>query len=158
MPTSSGGPGVRFPPPLLFIGGFALGWLLERYWHRLPLAAAGSTALERAGVIIVVAGFTLVVWGMMTFRAAGTAIIPNQPASRLVSSGPYRFTRNPMYVGFTVAYLGGVALVNSAWPLILLPIVLLLLIALVIRREETHLAEAFGADYESYRARVRRWM
>ena len=158
MPVARAGPGVRFPPPILFVGGLALGWSLDRYGHRLALSPTGSAMLQRAGLTLVIAGLGLAVWGALTFRAAGTAIVPHHPASRLVASGPYRFTRNPMYTGLTIAYLGGVALLNSAWPLILLPIVLLLLVGLVIRREESHLAEAFGADYDAYRARVRRWL
>ena len=114
--------------------------------------------LERVGLAVMIAGLALVAWGMLTFRAAGTAIIPNHAASRLVDSGPYRFTRNPMYTGLTIAYLGGMLIVNTLWPLVLLPVVIVLLVRLVIQREESHLAESFGAEYADYRARVHRWL
>ncbi|HKC81691.1 MAG TPA: isoprenylcysteine carboxylmethyltransferase family protein [Gemmatimonadaceae bacterium] len=79
-------------------------------------------------------------------------------ASQLVTSGPYRFTRNPMYVGLTIAYIGGAAIINSAWPLILLPIVLVVLVRTVVSREEQYLSDAFGDQFTSYRSRVRRWL
>jgi protein-S-isoprenylcysteine O-methyltransferase Ste14 len=75
-----------------------------------------------------------------------------------VTHGPYRFTRNPMYTGLTLQYLGVSALINSAWPIIVLPIVLLILIQTVILREERYLRDAFGVEYVGYVASVRRWL
>ena len=150
--------GVRVPPPLLFVAGVTAGWLLDRYWHAIPLSVARRSIVEWIGLVLVVAGFALMYWGTFTFRRHRTAIIPRRPASRLVTSGPYRFTRNPMYTGFTIAYLGAAGLLDSAWPLFLLPIVLASLIRFVIRREESYLADAFGAEYAAYCARVRRWI
>jgi protein-S-isoprenylcysteine O-methyltransferase Ste14 len=151
-------PGVRFPPPLLFILGILAGWILDRYWHALPLSRYAHSSLEPFGLAMLALGVILAGWGMMTFRRAKTAIIPHQSASQLVTHGPYRFTRNPMYTGLTIAYLGGAALINSAWPIILLPIVLLILIKTVISREEMYLTDAFGAEYTGYAANVRRWL
>jgi protein-S-isoprenylcysteine O-methyltransferase Ste14 len=107
---------------------------------------------------MVALGLATTLWGIATFANARTAIIPNQPASRLVSSGPYRYTRNPMYLGLSVAYLGGTLIVNSVWPLVVFPIVLGMLHSFVIAREERYLAAAFGAEYDAYRQRVRRWL
>jgi protein-S-isoprenylcysteine O-methyltransferase Ste14 len=95
---------------------------------------------------------------MLTFRRARTAILPTRPASQLVDGGPYRFTRNPMYTGLTTAYVGAAALLDSVWPLLLLPLVLAALVRLVVRREEAYLRGAFGAEYAAYQARVRRWL
>jgi protein-S-isoprenylcysteine O-methyltransferase Ste14 len=95
---------------------------------------------------------------MITFRRAKTAIIPYQPATQLVESGPYKFTRNPMYTGMTLAYLGGTALLYSLWPLLLLPVVLTALMRLVVDREEAYLGHAFGSAYDDYRSRVRRFL
>ncbi|HEU5040160.1 MAG TPA: isoprenylcysteine carboxylmethyltransferase family protein, partial [Gemmatimonadales bacterium] len=77
---------------------------------------------------------------------------------RLVTDGPYRFTRNPMYLGFTLWYLAGTAWVNSLWLLVLLPVVLLVMQRGVITREEAYLERRFGREYTEYRARVRRWL
>ena len=101
---------------------------------------------------------TLVLTGMLTFRAAQTAILPSRAASRIVTGGPYRFTRNPMYVGLTAAYVGTTLLIGTLWPIVLLPIVLSLLVRLVIRREEVYLLSAFRDEYATYAARVRRWL
>lgn len=150
-------PGVRFPPPLLFVAGLAAAWLLERRVRALPFVADGDL-LTTPGAVLVAIGVGVVAWGMVTFRAARTAIIPMHGASRLVEHGPYRFTRNPMYTGLTLAYLGIAAMMNSAWPLLALPIVLALLVRLVIRREEAYLLDAFGEEYSAYRTRVRRWL
>jgi protein-S-isoprenylcysteine O-methyltransferase Ste14 len=103
-------------------------------------------------------GVALAAWGMATFRRAKTAIHPHHSASRLVTHGPYRFTRNPMYTGLTLAYLGGSALLDSAWPIVVLPIVLVVLFKTVISREEMYLSDAFGAEYTEYVASVRRWL
>jgi protein-S-isoprenylcysteine O-methyltransferase Ste14 len=95
--------------------------------------------------------------GIATFARARTAIYPNQPARALVTTGPYRFSRNPMYLGLTAAYFGLALVLNWAWPLVLLPVVLGALSALVIDREERHLASSFGTAYTEYRRHVRRW-
>jgi protein-S-isoprenylcysteine O-methyltransferase Ste14 len=155
-PPSS--PGVRFPPPILFVGGLLLGWLLDRYWRALPLSRVGGSAVELIGWSLLGVGLFLVAWGMLIFRRARTAIIPSHGASRVVTHGPYRYSRNPMYTGLTIAYVGVAALIDSAWPLIVLPVVLVALVRLVISREEAYLSDAFGAEYGAYRERVRRWL
>jgi protein-S-isoprenylcysteine O-methyltransferase Ste14 len=150
--------GVRFPPPFLFVIGFVAGWALDQYWRALPLSRFAGSALARFGWTALAVGVLLVGWGMVTFRRAKTAIHPHHSASQLVMHGPYRFTRNPMYTGLTIAYLGGSALIDSAWPIIVLPVVLLVLIKTVILREEMYLRDAFGVDYTGYVASVRRWL
>ena len=94
----------------------------------------------------------------MSDGIAGTSPMPHSPAKQLVIRGPYRFTRNPMYVGMTIAYLGGVATANSVWPLVALPLVLAGIYAFVIRREERYLEAEFGDAYRDYCRRVRRWL
>jgi protein-S-isoprenylcysteine O-methyltransferase Ste14 len=155
--TRGEGPGVRFPPPLLHALGFGVAIALQRAvaW---PLFAGHAVVRPAAGWAMVALGLATLAWGMATFAKARTAIFPDQPASRLVNAGPYRFTRNPMYLGLSVAYLGGALIVNSVWPVVILPVVLGLLYTFVIAREERYLAEAFGGEYDAYRKRVRRWL
>ncbi len=150
--------GVRFPPPLIFLIGFLAGWGLDRYWRVLPLSPFAGTALKPFGFAALTLGVALAGWGMVTFRRAKTAIHPHHSASRLVTNGPYRFTRNPMYTGLTCAYLGGAALLDSVWPVIVLPAVILILVETVISREEMYLKDAFGAEYTGYTETVRRWL
>ena len=150
-------PGVTFPPPLYFAVGFLAGWLLDRAIP-LPIPGWRGAGTSVAGWILVVLGVALTLWAMATFRRHRTTVIPRKPASRMVTDGPYGLSRNPMYVSMTVFYLGLALLAGLLWPVLLLPLVLVLLTAFVIRREERYLADAFGAEYAAYRARVRRWL
>lgn len=160
MPTTTG-PGVRVPPPVPFLAAFLVAWLLERQVVRIAIAQPGPSreAGITAGWLTLALGLALIVWGLVTLFRARTAILPfKEPASRLVVTGPYQLTRNPMYVGFSLVYSGLALLLNWGWPLLLLPFVLVALYRLVIRLEERHLESAFGAEYAVYRRQVRRWM
>jgi protein-S-isoprenylcysteine O-methyltransferase Ste14 len=92
------------------------------------------------------------------FLRSGTPIIPVRPAKRLVTDGPYRFTRNPMYLGMAGAYGGAAVATGVLWALPFLPAVVGVIDRQVIPREERHLAETFGVEYERYRSSVRRWL
>ena len=151
-------PGVRFPPPLIFAIGMLLAYLVQRAWPVpfLPLSLRGLAL--GFGWMLIAGSAAFMAWAMLTFRRARTAIVPIRPATALVCSGPYARTRNPMYLGLTLVYLGTTVLLNSVWPLVLLPVVLFLLRRFVIDREERYLAGAFGSDYAEYQRRVRRWL
>jgi protein-S-isoprenylcysteine O-methyltransferase Ste14 len=149
--------GVHIPPPFWYAAAFALGLGLNR-WRPLPMTAADSTvrlALAATGVAVYIALF---LGAFTAFRRARTTLIPNRPAAALVTTGPYRLTRNPMYVSLVALYLGVAAFANTWWPVFLLPFVVVLIDRAVIAREERYLAVAFPAEYEAYRARVRRWL
>jgi len=151
-------PGVRFPPPFLFVGGFVAGLLLHR---ALPLALASGGPAPLSvwlGWAAVALGLVLGAWAMFTFLGARTAIIPHRPATEVVQTGPYRLSRNPMYVALGLVYVGLALWLNRLWPLLLLPLVYVLLYRLVVRREERYLKSAFGEAYGAYRRRVRRWV
>jgi len=151
-------PGVQFPPPILFVITFGIAWFLNDQVRALPFPAMSPLATRVIGTLEMIVGFYITIWGVAAFRRVMTAIFPNQPANELVTDGPYRFTRNPMYTGFTLVYIGAAFIRNSMWPLVVLPVVVGLLFVLVIRREEAYLSDAFGEDYAAYRKRVRRWI
>ena len=155
-PLKDRGPAVPFPPPLLFIGGIVIGVLLDRV---LPLPAIIPDArwVVVTGLALATLGLGFGLAGILTFRKFRTAVLPHHPASVLVDTGIYAVTRNPMYTGLTVAYLGGVLLTSVLWVLILLPIVLTLLVTQVIRREERYLRTRFPEAYAAYCTRVSRW-
>ena len=152
------GPDVRYPPPLLFLLGLVAGWLLD---HAFPLPIAEPTArpvTELVGWLLVALGTAVSGWGLVTFRNAGTPIRPDRPAVVLVTHGPFRLSRNPIYLGLSLVYLGVAVLVDSGWPLLFLPVVIAILYLTVIRLEERYLAATFGIAYDEYRRRVRRWL
>ena len=153
-------PGVKFPPPFLFLVGLGLAWLLETRVIRIRLVGgtAPTSALELAGIGLLLAGLLLMLWGLYTFARVHTGIIPIRAATQIVEHGPYRFSRNPMYTGMATAYFGGALIMNSGWAVIMLPFVMLALYNLVIKKEERYLSSAFPDDYASYRSRVRRWL
>jgi len=147
--------GVRFPPPLIYVGGFVIGYLLDR---AVPLTLTSWPLGEPIGWALVAVGVALMGSAVMTFRRAGTSLNPAKPTTRVVVHGPYRFTRNPMYVGWVIVYLGCVLLTNTVWPLVSLPVVLVLISRAVIAKEERYLEAKFGDAYRAYKARVRRWL
>ena len=153
-------PGVKFPPPLLHVAGFLLGIIFDRAVFALPLFNETTSPVVRngAGAAIVVLGLALAFSAAATFRKAKTAIIPHHRATLIVDYGPFAISRNPMYLGLTIAYVGFAIMVNSGWPLILLPLVITALFTLVISREERYLHSAFGQTYADYQHRVRRWI
>ena len=152
------GPAIRFPPPFVFVGWFLFAWLLERALG-FEIDGEGAGRVQVAiGTAAMAGGAALMLWGLTMFARARTPIIPDRPARAFVVSGPYRFSRNPMYLGLTGLYAGLALVLNMAWPLVLLPLVLLTLTSAVIVHEERHLREAFGASYEDYCRRVRRWI
>lgn len=152
--TSSRGP-LRFPPPLLYFAGFMAGLGLEL---ALPTAQPAGGVRIAAGAVAVAALLGLDTAATIRFARAGTPVNPMKSASALITSGPYRLTRNPMYLGMAVVYAGLAVATGVLWALAALPLVLFAVDRLVIAREERHLLAVFGAPYEAYRARVRRWL
>ncbi|HUI27372.1 MAG TPA: isoprenylcysteine carboxylmethyltransferase family protein [Candidatus Kryptonia bacterium] len=148
-------PGVIVLPPLLYGGAFVAGSLLHQLLPQpiLPLGVAPSI-----GVVVLVFGAALAVWSRRTMVDAGTSTNPSQPATALVVSGPFRFSRNPMYAARTLLYLGLALLANALCILATLAPVLVTLHYGVIKREERYLEAKFGDAYRDYRTRVRRWL
>ena len=149
------GPGVRVPPPAFYLAGFLIGLAIESAapspqpvgWLRLAAGVAGLATLLAFDTA-----------AMVRFQRRRTPVSPARAASALVTDGPYRLTRNPMYVGMAGLYAGVAVATGVLWALALLPVVLLVVDRVIIPREERHLAETFGEEYERYRSRVRRWL
>jgi protein-S-isoprenylcysteine O-methyltransferase Ste14 len=105
-----------------------------------------------------VAGQAIGAAGVATFRGQGTSMIPGRRASTLATTGPYVYSRNPMYLGLTASYLGGSLLLGTWWAPIALPAIVAYVDRNVIRREEAYLRRRFGAEYEEYSRHTRRWI
>ena len=143
------------PPPVVYGAGFLAGAVVER---AVPTPAIPGPVRVAAGAAGAAALAALDTRAMLLFRRSATPVNPARPASRLVTDGPYRFTRNPMYVGMALAYAGGAVAAQRLWSLATLPLVLRWVDRAVVPREERHLEETFGVEYEAYRGRVPRWL
>jgi protein-S-isoprenylcysteine O-methyltransferase Ste14 len=110
------------------------------------------------GVIPMAAGLAIVLWAAGIFRHAGTTIKPFESSSALVLEGPYRVTRNPIYLGMVGALAGVAVLAGSATPFLVVPAFAYLIDRRFIRKEEAMLEKTFGSQYEAYKTKVRRWL
>lgn len=147
--------GVVAPPPLIYLGAIVAGALIERVWRaRLPVGGWGRVA----GLLLIAAAVILAASAVRAFSRAKTSPKPHKPTTAIVTSGPFRFTRNPIYISFTLVQLGIALMTASAWTLALLIPVLLVVRLGVVAREERYLKRKFGDEYLSYTRRVRRWL
>jgi protein-S-isoprenylcysteine O-methyltransferase Ste14 len=147
--------GVIARPPLIYVGGLALGWLLHRM---VPLALLPARWTKIVGGLLCGLGAFPVTAALIGMLQARTNPDPHQPTTALVTSGVFRYTRNPIYLSFTLLYAGIATLINSLSTALLLPVVVLIMRRGVIAREERYLERKFGAEYAEYKARVRRWL
>lgn len=149
---------VAIKPPFLFLGALALGCLLSLVLPIGPRLASPNGLALGVGVTFVAIGLALAVLSIRRFRLAGTSVVPGEPSTALVVEGPYRLTRNPIYIGFVLLYFGLAIILTSLWVLVLLIPVLIVLQRGVVEREETYLERQFGDAYRKYQARVPRWL
>jgi protein-S-isoprenylcysteine O-methyltransferase Ste14 len=148
-------PGVVAPPPLIYAGALALGLVANKLYPMAFLPRAVSRVL---GLPLIFGGLTIGLLGFREMRRAETNVDPYKPATAIVTEGPYRFTRNPLYIGMTLVYSGIIALFNAFPAAMLLPLALAVMRGGVIEREERYLERKFGDEYLAYKARVRRWL
>lgn len=149
---------VRVPPPLTFATAFALGGALQ-HAADLPLPQGGWwVSMHAIGALLANAGLLLALVCLGMFASRRTTVLPSRSASAIVERGPYRFSRNPMYLSLILAYAGLACILDSPWSLLVLPLPIATLQRVTIPHEETRLAAVLGEDYVRYRARVRRWI
>ena len=132
-----------------------LGGLVHLLW---PLSLGFPVALTIMGLLLLAVSLLLMVWASREFRLAQTAVPHKIGASQLVTTGPYRYSRNPMYVSLTLLQLGIGLIMGSAWVLLALIPVLLIMNRGVIAREESYMTNQFGQQYLNYKTAVRRWI
>jgi protein-S-isoprenylcysteine O-methyltransferase Ste14 len=147
--------GVAVPPPLVYVAFLLVAVVLQRY---VPLPGLAPPMARLAGAAFVVPFLVLAVWSFRRFRASGTSIVPVRPTTALVVEGPYRLTRNPMYLGMLCLYCGIACWWGLVWALLLAPVLAWVMTAFVIAREERYLTRKFGDDYRRYQSDVRRWI
>jgi len=147
--------GVVAPPPLIFLAGLAAGFGLEALLSGGTLPGALRWPV---GGVALVAGIALQTSFIVAFSRKGTSVEPWKPTTAIVTSGPYRLTRNPAYLGMALIYVGIALLADAPWALLPLPLVLVVMDRAVIAREERYLERKFGREYLDYKAGVRRWI
>ena len=147
--------GVVAPPPLIYLAGLAIGFGLEAL---LPGASLPGVVRWALGGVLVVAGLALLASFNTAFTRKGTAVEPWKPTTAIVTTGPYRLTRNPAYLGMALVYVGIALLAEALWVLVPLPFVLAVIDRGVIAREERYLEGKFGREYLDYKTTVRRWV
>ena len=154
--TARDAPDVAVLPPVLVGGTLIVGVGIHFLLWRVDLL---PDLLARVlGFVVFVASGILAHFAHLAFKRVGTNVFPTQPTTAIAVDGPYRFTRNPLYIAAIGVYLGVTLWVNGLAPLLLLPLVVWGLHRGVVLREETYLESKFGAVYSSYCSRVPRWL
>jgi len=141
-------------PPAIYLTAIVTGLVLHFAW---PIPFVPSLAMP-FGVLIAVFAVMLFIWSIRTFHSAGTPVPGNRPTTTIVKVGPYRFSRNPIYLAFSLFQIGIALGVNDAWILVTLVPAISITSFVVIPREERYLEERFGEEYAGYKASVRRWL
>ncbi len=124
----------------------------------LPLDMPGRPTSTLVGAGVLLGGLGLNLAGVATVLAHHTTIVPHRPVAKLITTGVYRVSRNPMYTGLAIMVAGAAFLAGTWWPLLTLPLALLAVTRLAIRPEEAYLTERYGSIYEDYRRSVGRWL
>jgi protein-S-isoprenylcysteine O-methyltransferase Ste14 len=155
--TTTDSANVRFPPPFIYAAAVLGGYVLDLQ-RPFPIVRGGSGALEILALVVCVLGMALVASAIQRFRHYGTSLVPIEPTTAIAKDGPYRFTRNPMYLGLLILSCGLALAMNSIWTLLLMVPAVIAMNLFVIAREERYLERKFGAEYVEYKKRVRRWV
>lgn len=151
----SDSPGIHLPPPILFVVALGIGVLIDgNVWTAHHMLHAS----QWIGVPVAIAGLALIVSTLVLFWRFRTRPEPWEPASALIEAGPYRLSRNPMYLGMTLVSAAIAIFFESIAALVLLAIVVIAIDRWVIAREEAYLTRRFGEEFDAYRRRVRRWL
>lgn len=152
--TTADNAGVIARPPLLYAAAFVIVLALRWFW---PLPLLGHAVALSAGVSMIVLGVAIAMAGRRALQAAATNVHPMRPTTAIVTSGPYRFSRNPLYVALTIVFLGLALVFNTAWGFVVLVPLVVTMHCGVVRREERYLERKFGDVYRQYRSKVRRY-
>lgn len=149
-------PRTLIPPPAPYAAALIGGWWLDRHRYAMPWHIGDMSWY--LGWLWLAAGLVLFVWTLWTFHRHRTTVNPYGRASALCTSGPFRFSRNPIYLGDWLILIGLSMLMNTLWPLVFAPLIWIMLRYGVIRHEEAYLEAVFGDAYHAYKQRVRRWI
>lgn len=153
----SKGPCVYIPPPLFYVLTFLAAVFIQK---RIPLSGIffHTPAANITGVILLIIALFFLIKSLRQFFITKNTVVLIKPATSLQTTGIYAISRNPMYVGLAILYLGIACFIGNWWNIILLPLLILIIQVYIIRREEKYLESAFGQEYEKYKTKTRRWL
>ena len=157
MSSKKDHPGVYFPPPMFYGMTFVLSIFVQKK-IALDSAFFHTPFAKASGVVLLISAAFFLFSSLAQFLRSRNTIVTIKPANSLQIAGIYRITRNPMYLGLAIVYLGLAFLIGNWWHLILFPVLVLVVQEYVIKREERYLARAFGQQYLDYKSSVRRWL
>jgi len=157
MKDDTDNPGVYIPPPLFYVLTFLAAVFIQK---KAPIndILFHQPLTKIIGVILVLIALFFLVRSLRQFFQSKNTVITMKPAASLQTSGIYSITRNPMYVGLALVYLGVSCFVGNWWTIILFPFLLLLVQEYIIKREESYLVRKFGQEYMVYKTKVRKWL
>jgi protein-S-isoprenylcysteine O-methyltransferase Ste14 len=144
-----------FRPPLIYLASIVTGLAIDWAW---PLPMPSGAPARLLGIFLIVAAVLLFGYSAKRFRSAGTPVPTRKPTTAIVKAGPYRFSRNPIYLAFSLLQLGIAVWVGSWWLIATLAVAVAIIHCVVIPREERYLLARFGAEYRDSKASVRRWL
>jgi protein-S-isoprenylcysteine O-methyltransferase Ste14 len=149
------GPGIRLHPPIIYAISILSGIGLNNIWPQaMPYGLHGRTY----GLCLIAVAVLIAVWSLLEFHKADTDVRPDKPDSTLITGGPYRFTRNPLYIVLTLTQLTTAVWLDNLWILLLVIPSVSIISRYAIAREERYLETLFGQNYLDYKKRVRRWL
>ncbi|AHF16713.1 methyltransferase family protein [Niabella soli] len=157
MKVKQDSPGVYIPPPLLYVLIFIAAVFLQKKFN-IDDAMLHTKPAGLAGVLLFIAALFFLASSLTTFFKTKNTVVLIKAATSLQTTGIYGISRNPMYVGLLFVYLGLVCFIGNWWHLILVPLLIFIIQAYVIKREEKYLERAFGNQFLAYKKRVRRWL
>lgn len=156
MTTNAQSSDVRIFPPAIHVAAIALGFLVQ-WVAPVRIIDGGGRLTLLAGCLLLAIAAGLIAWTVTVMFRAGTTPNPTRPTTALIIDGPFRLTRNPMYLAWELICVGVGLAANALWPVLMAIPAAFATRRLVIDKEERYLGRRFGADYEAYKARVRRW-
>lgn len=157
MENKKDNPGVYIPPPLIYILTFLAAVFIQK---KIPIGDSlfHQQLIKIVGVILIIIALLFLDRSLRQFFLSKNTLITIKPASSLQTNGIYSITRNPMYVGLAIVYMGIACFIGNWWNIILFPVLLLIVQEYIIKREEKYLERRFGQEYLDYKSKVRRWL
>lgn len=150
-------PGIYIPPPLFYVISFLGAVFLQK---AIPLNDQffHSTTASILGILLIITGVIFLIPALNRFIKSRNTVITAKPANSLQTEGVFAISRNPMYLSLLLLYTGISLLLGNWWCIILLPVLFLINQEYIIKREEHYLGRRFGAEYQDYKSKVRRWL